>query len=68
MTLMEQKRFMHILMGIGLGYQQFSQIQEKVGGVNNTTLSSRLDKMEEFGVIKRVVKKTKPLEIRYELT
>ncbi len=47
---------------------RFSQIQEKVGGITNKTLSDNLDRMEDQGIIEREVKNQKPVKISYGLT
>jgi len=47
---------------------RFTEIQEKVGGITNKTLSDNLDRMQEQGLIERNVEDEKPVKISYELT
>ncbi|MFB6158638.1 MAG: winged helix-turn-helix transcriptional regulator [Candidatus Nanohalobium sp.] len=47
---------------------RFTDIQEKVGGITNKTLSDNLDRMQKQGIVERNVKKEKPVKITYSLT
>lgn len=55
----------HQLMGVTL---RFSQLQEKAGGVNPRTLSERLVKLEEEGIIIKVMYSEVPPRTEYSLT
>lgn len=47
---------------------RFSQLQEKTGGINPRTLSERLLKLEEEGIIKKVMYSEVPPRTEYSLT
>jgi DNA-binding HxlR family transcriptional regulator len=47
---------------------RFSQLQEKAGGINPRTLSERLVKLEEEGIIKKVIYPEVPPKTEYSLT
>jgi len=47
---------------------RFSEIQDKVGGITNKTLSNNLDRMADQGIINRKVENEKPVKITYGLT
>ena len=47
---------------------RFSQLQEKAGGINPRTLSERLVRLEEEGIIKKVMYSEVPPRTEYSLT
>ena len=47
---------------------RFSQLQEKAGGVNPRTLSERLLRLEEEGIVKKVMYSEVPPHTEYSLT
>ncbi|HSW96870.1 MAG TPA: helix-turn-helix domain-containing protein [Candidatus Saccharimonadales bacterium] len=47
---------------------RFSQIQEKAGGINPRTLSERLTRLEEEGIVKKVIFPEVPPRTEYTLT
>lgn len=47
---------------------RFSQLQEKAGGINPRTLSERLTRLEEQGIVKKVVFPEVPPRTEYTLT
>ncbi len=52
----------------GSGPARFGQIQEAVGGINPRTLSARLDKLQEHGIITRQSFAEVPPRCEYSLT
>jgi DNA-binding HxlR family transcriptional regulator len=47
---------------------RFCQLQDKLGGLNPSTLSQRLKLLEAEGLVKRVEAGTLPLHVEYSLT
>lgn|SRR5579883_1239917 len=47
---------------------RFSELQEKVGGINPRTLSERLVRLEEWGVVKKAIFAEIPPRTEYSLT
>jgi len=48
--------------------RRFCELQEALGGVNPSTLSSRLKMLEEAGLVRRVQVSAVPLHVEYSLT
>ncbi len=48
--------------------RRFCELQEALGGVNPSTLSSRLKMLEEEGLVRRVQVSAVPLHVEYSLT
>ncbi len=48
--------------------KRFCELQEALGGVNPSTLSSRLKMLEEEGLVQRTQISTVPLHVEYSLT
>lgn len=64
-----QKFALHIIRNIlVLKQNKFSHFLRSIEGINTKTLSIRLKELEEFGVIERIVTKTRPPEVEYVLT
>lgn len=49
-------------------HKRFCELQEDLGGVNPSTLSSRLKMLEEAGVVRRVQVSDIPPHVEYSLT
>lgn len=47
---------------------RFCELQDELGGVNPSTLSSRLKMLEEEGLVQRTQISTSPLHVEYSLT
>ena len=50
------------------GALRFCELQEALGGVNPSTLSSRLKMLEEAGIVERIQRSTVPPHVEYSLT
>lgn len=50
------------------GTLRFCELQEALGGVNPSTLSSRLKMLEEEGIVARTQRSTVPPHVEYSLT
>ncbi len=50
------------------GTMRFCELQEALGGVNPSTLSSRLKMLEEEGLVARIQRSTVPPHVEYSLT
>ncbi len=50
------------------GTMRFCELQEALGGVNPSTLSSRLKMLEEEGLVVRIQRSTVPPHVEYSLT
>lgn len=68
MDLLQQKWNLHIIRALLEGAHGFNELARAVGGVNAATLSSRLDALEQRGLILRTVESVMPPRTRYELT
>lgn len=68
MDLLQQKWNLHIIRALLEGPHGFNELARAVGGVNAATLSSRLDDLEQRGLISRTVESVMPPRTRYELT
>ena len=55
----------HLIHG---GALRFCELQEALGGVNPSTLSSRLKMLEEEGLVHRMQRSTVPPHVEYSLT
>lgn len=55
----------HLIHG---GTLRFCELQEALGGVNPSTLSSRLKMLEEEGIVQRRQRSTVPPHVEYSLT
>ena len=53
---------------LGCEAQRFCELQEALGGVNPSTLSSRLKMLEDEGLIRRVQVSAIPPHVEYSLT
>jgi DNA-binding HxlR family transcriptional regulator len=66
--LLQEKWVLHIVRALLEGPHGFNDLGRAVGGVNTTTLSSRLEHLEELGLVDKTVESTMPPRTRYELT
>lgn len=66
--LLQGKWVLHIIRALLAGPRGFNAIAREVGGVNTATLAQRLEKLEQLGVVSKVVESTMPPRTRYELT
>ena len=48
--------------------KRFNEIQKSLGGIGPRVLSSRLDELEEKGIVKRVAYAEVPVRVEYSLT
>ena len=57
---------LHTLLRVGEA--RYSDFEEHIPEINSRALSQRLSDLEKGGFIKRVVGKSKPVQVHYELT
>jgi DNA-binding HxlR family transcriptional regulator len=50
------------------GETRFSEIEEQLPDINPAILSDRLSELEKKGLVERIVTKTKPVSIHYQMT
>ena len=46
----------------------FNKLNNKLKKTTNRVLSNRLQELENYGIVKRIVKKRKPLSVEYSLS
>jgi DNA-binding HxlR family transcriptional regulator len=64
-----QKYALHIVRNMLLLKQnRFGQFLRSIEGINTKTLSIRLAELEDFGIIKRTILPTRPVQTEYSLT
>lgn len=64
-----QKYALHIIRNMLLLKQnKFGQFLGSIEGINTKTLSIRLRELEDFGIIKRTIIKSRPVQTEYSLT
>jgi DNA-binding HxlR family transcriptional regulator len=64
-----QKYALHVIRNMLLLKQyKFGQFLGSVEGINTKTLSIRLHELEDFGLIKRTIIKSRPVQTEYSLT
>ena len=51
-----------------LKQNKFGQFLGSIEGINTKTLSIRLHELEDFGIIKRTIIKSRPVQTEYSLT
>jgi DNA-binding HxlR family transcriptional regulator len=66
--LLQEKWIMHIVRALLGGPHGFNELARAVGGVNTTTLSLRLERLEREGLVSKTVESTMPPRTRYALT
>lgn len=47
---------------------RFTELQERIGGITNKTLSDNLETLEDQGIIERTVEDDRPVNITYSVT
>jgi DNA-binding HxlR family transcriptional regulator len=65
---LQEKWVMHIIRALLDGPRGFNELGRVVGGVNPKTLSQRLERLEELGIVVRTVISTMPPRTEYALT
>jgi DNA-binding HxlR family transcriptional regulator len=64
-----QKYALHIVRNmVVLKQNRFAQFLRSIEGINTKTLSIRLRELEDFGIIKRTIIHSRPVQIEYSLT
>ncbi len=66
--LLQEKWVLFILLTLLEGPQGFNEIGRRANGVNTTTLSQRLNLLEQASLVTRTVQSTIPPRTSYELT
>lgn len=66
--LLQEKWVLHIVRALLEGPHGFNALGRAVGGVNTTTLSQRLERLERLGIVTKTVESIMPPRSRYELT
>ena len=67
-ALLQEKWVLFIVHSLLSGPQGFNEISRRAQGVNTTTLSQRLNLLEQVGLVTRTVQSTIPPRTSYELT
>lgn len=57
-----------LVFALSYGVNRFTELKASAGGVNPRTLSSRLDELEQYGIITKTVHAQSPPKIEYALT
>lgn len=65
---LERKWTLLILRELGRGPRRFCELQEAIGHPNSATLTERLKKLEEEGIVSRHVLRSTPPWVEYTLT
>lgn len=68
LELLQEKWTLHIIRSLLDGPCGFNELARAVGGVNTTTLSTRLDRLEREGIVAKTIESTMPPRTRYALT
>lgn len=67
-NVLQEKWVLHIIRSLLDGPRGFNELGRDVGGCNPKTLSQRLDRLEDLGIVKKTVVSTMPPRTEYELT
>lgn len=65
---LQEKWNLHIIRALLEGPKGFNELQRAVGGVNATTLTTRLERLELLGLVVREVRSTMPPRTSYHLS
>lgn len=65
---LQEKWVMHIVRALLEGPLGFNELGRRIGGANPRTLSQRLERLEELGIVEKRVCSTMPPRTAYELT
>lgn len=66
--LLQEKWVLHIIRALLEAPHGFNELGRAVGGVNTSTLATRLERLEREGIVAKTVESTMPPRTRYELT
>jgi len=66
--LLQEKWVLLIVHSLLKGPVGFNELSRKARGVNPTTMSQRLDRLEQVGIVTKTVHSTMPPRTSYELT
>lgn len=66
--LLQEKWVLHIVRALLTRAHGFNELSRAVGGANTTTLSARLEQLEQLELVTKTVESTMPPRSRYELT
>lgn len=65
---LQEKWNLHIIRALLEGPKGFNELSRAVGGVNTTTLTTRLERLELLGLVVREVQSTMPPRTSYTLS
>lgn len=65
---LQEKWNLHIIRALLNGPKGFNELARAVGGVNATTLTTRLERLENLGLVRREVQSTMPPRTNYSLS
>ncbi len=66
--LLQEKWIMHIVRALLEGPKGFNELGREIGGCNPTTLAQRLEKLEDLGLIDKMICSVMPPKSSYSLT
>lgn len=66
--LLQEKWVLHIIRALLEAPHGFNELGRAVGGVNASTLATRLERLEREGIVAKTIESTMPPKTRYELT
>lgn len=66
--ILQEKWVLHIIRVLLEGPKGFNELGRDIGGCNPTTLTQRLERLEELGLISKTVHSLMPPRSSYELT
>jgi DNA-binding HxlR family transcriptional regulator len=67
-NVLQEKWVMHIVRALLSGAKGFNELGREIGGANPRTLSQRLERLEQLGIVEKRVCSTMPPRTAYELT
>ncbi len=66
--ILQEKWVLHIVHSLLGGPKGFNELGREVGGCNPTTLTQRLGRLEELGLVCKTVRSSSPPRCQYDLT
>lgn len=66
--LLQEKWTLHIVRSLLDSPKGFNELGRDIGGCNPTTLTQRLERLEDAGIVEKTVQSTMPPRTRYALT
>lgn len=66
--ILQDKWVLHIVHALLAGPLGFNELGREVGGCNPTTLTQRLGRLEDLGIVRRDVTNDAPVRTSYQLT